>query len=142
MDGGLRSLFRKNLLAVDWLSVETAATEGGVPDSNGCLGGAEFWVEHKSTDGWTPAVCPAQVGWALRRARHGGRVFFAVRRVHPGGRHRGPAVDELWLVAGAAARELKSRGLRGLPRGAVLGHWHDGPSRWDWGAILRVLVGG
>ena len=47
------------------------------------------WViENKATDGWSPVIRPAQVGWILKRRRAGGRVFFTIRRAHDGGPRR------------------------------------------------------
>jgi hypothetical protein len=54
---------------------------------------------------------PAQVGWLLRRVRHGGRCYVLVRQ-------RGRGRDALWLVAGSAAARVAAGGLRRLPRPA------------------------
>ncbi len=139
MDGGLRALFRQHLPEVDWQSIETPMTGGGVPDSNYCVDGFSGWIEHKKTDGWAVEVKIAQVGWIERRIRHGGRVLVAVRRKLPAGPRRGPAVDELYLFRGAAIRNLKDRGLMGVLDDHVIGSWHSGPQRWDWGAVLRGM---
>lgn len=142
LDGGLRQLFRDNLPQVHWQSVETGATGRGVPDSNGCWRGREFWVEFKQTEGFAVTLRPEQVAWLTRRARAGGRVFVAVRRRCTAGPRRARA-DELWLLAGSSAREAKVLGLRGLPEeapDAVLGSWGGGPSRWSWDEVLAVLT--
>jgi hypothetical protein len=133
MDGGLRSLFRKHLPQVDWLSVETAMTEGGVPDANGCVDGKEFWVEFKATRAWAVRVRPAQVGWIERRLRHGGRVFVAVRRQHASGS------DELWLIQGGAVRGLRDYGLRCAFGAMKFGTWDGGPTAWNWAEVLRAM---
>jgi hypothetical protein len=138
-DGDLRSIFRKHLPRADWLSVETGLTEQGVPDMNGCLGGVEFWLENKTTHGWTVPLRPAQVGWIQRRCRSGGRVFIAVRRTVPPGK-RTLAADELWLIHGAYATIAKADGLRGLPEGSVAGVWKNGPERWCWAEIEAALT--
>jgi hypothetical protein len=139
-DGDLRAIFRRRLPTFDWLSIETALTEAGVPDANGCINGTEVWVEHKKTLGWTVTLRPAQVGWILRRTRAGGRVFIAVRRMSLPGKRR-KAADELWLIKGAYAREAKTLGLKGLPGEAVCGVWHDGQSHWRWDAVAVALTG-
>jgi hypothetical protein len=126
MDGNLRLLFRQNLPEMHWQSVETGAVGPGVPDSNYCYKGAEGWVEFKVTSGWAVTLRPAQIGWLLRRARAGGRVFVAVRQR-----------DTLWLAAGGAAVALREAGLRGAP---TLGHWEGGPSQWPWTKIRRLLT--
>jgi len=126
-DGNLRRLFRENLRDFDWLAVETGLTTRGVPDANYCCDGAEGWIEAKTTIGWRVAVRPAQVGWAERRLRCGGRVFVAVRRKRA----------ELWLFSGWALRPLTSRRLDTV---APLGCWRGGPSRWDWEEVRQLLT--
>lgn len=149
-DGGLRGLFRDNLPRFHWQSVETGMTGRGVPDSNFCAPpGIEGWVEFKQTEEWAVTLRPEQVGWLCRRARAGGRVFVAVRR-WPAASRRREAADELWLLAGAAARELLDYGLPGgprcpldasrLPPGAFLSVWPGGPARWDWDAVAVTLT--
>lgn len=139
-DGGLRPLFRKHLPGVDWCSIETGLTASGVPDLNGCRAGVEFWVECKQTAAWAVEVRPMQVGWHLRRLRAGGRTWFAVRRRCPAGRRR-PAADELWLVRGRAAGDLRRLGLAQLHPEDVAGSWGGGPARWAWSAVESVLLG-
>lgn len=144
MDGGLRALFRRHMPAWHWNSIESGMTGSGIPDSEYCApGGITGWVEYKGVlDGWRPDIRAAQVGWHLRRARAGGRNFFAVRRQTSAGPRKGAATDELWLVRGSAARELKASGLKGLPAGSVMGIWWSGPARWDWGAVGQHLTNG
>lgn len=142
-DGGLRALLRRHLPRVHWQSVESHGTGRGTPDVEGCHDGVSFWVECKATSGWSVTLRPEQVAWHLRRARAGGRSFVAVRRAARGG-PRNPAADELWLLRGSAARELRSGGLRwaGDDRGgALVGCWSQGPSAWDWEDVLRGLLG-
>lgn len=141
-DGGLRKEFRDRLPQFDWNTIETGAVAGGVPDSNYCCGGVEGWIEFKRTPGWTVPLRPAQVGWILRRVRHGGRVLVGLRQVCS----PGPRVekrDRLWLLAGASARQLKECGVvdwSALPPGTVLGWWDGGPAAWDWGAVSDLLL--
>lgn len=137
IDGKLRPLFRQHLPGIHWVSIETGGTGRGIPDSNGCGGGVEFWIEYKQTSGWTVDLRPEQVGWLLQRARFGGRVFIAVRRAKEQGA-RTIACDELYLIDGKNAREAKVSGLRGAP---LLGRWEGGPSRWDWPQIDTILTG-
>lgn len=139
-DGSLRSLFRKRLrVGFHWQSIETGGTGLGVPDSNYCCDGVEGWVEFKQTTGWAVSLRPEQVGWLVARSRAGGRVFVAVRRLDRGGPRKGGASDELWLLKGESARELKHDGLRCDV--AVLGAWGGGPSAWDWNEVRSLLVG-
>jgi hypothetical protein len=136
-DGDLRAIFRRRLPSFDWLSIETALTEAGVPDSNFCCNGVEGFIEHKRTMGWTVPLRPAQVGWILRRTRAGGRVFIAVRRMSVS---RRPA-DELWLIHGWAAKEAKAGGLKKLPRLSLIGCWEGGPGAWPWDRVAAALTG-
>lgn len=144
-DGGLRALFRQNLVAGwHWQSVEMGMRASGVPDSNYCFSerlsrpGIEGWIEFKQTHGFTPSVRPGQVAWIERRLRCGGRAFVATRRWCDAGARREEA-DELWLVAGAGVRHLKDAGLLGMPAALLLGCWRGGPARWDWPAVAAVL---
>ena len=149
IDGGLRQIFRKHLRDVHWCTIESPLTEGGIPDTNFCADGVEGWIECKKTEGWAVTLRPLQVGWLLRRSRAGGRALVAVRRRCPAG-PRSPAADELWLLAGAAARELKAHGLPRTdgvrwrsppwPPATHLGRWAGGPRGWDWPAVRRVLT--
>lgn len=141
-DGGLRPLFRERLPQFDWNTIETGAVASGVPDANYCCGGVEGWIEFKQTSGWTVPLRPVQVGWILRRVRHGGRVLVGLRQLAS----PGPRVerrDRLWLLSGSAARELKTLGVgdsKKLPPGTVLGHWDGGPAGWDWDAVSDLLL--
>jgi hypothetical protein len=141
MDGGLRKLFRKYVQPCDWQSIETAMTGGGVPDSNYCMGGVEGWIEFKLAHHWQVPLRPEQIGWILRRSRFGGRVFIAVRRQSADGPRRGPAVDELWLLAGRYAKEARMDGMKHIPPEAILGRWMGGPGGWAWGEVSRCLMG-
>jgi|SRR5215207_8880072 len=139
-DGGLRPLFRKNLPYYDWQSIETAMTGSGVPDSNFCSEGVEGWIENKQMSGWKVPLRPDQIGWITRRCRYGGRVFIAARRRHHGGIRLGDSVDELWLLRGEYARELRVDGLRKCPPDAIVGRWSGGPQAWPWLEISRMLL--
>lgn len=125
-DGDLRAIFRCNLPAFDWQAIESPLTARGIPDANYCFNGREGWIEAKSTSGWAVGLRPEQCGWILRRCRHGGKVWIAVRRKD----------DELWLVPGDRAAQLKAEGLKDL----VSEHWKNGPSRWDWDRIAYLLA--
>lgn len=162
VDDGLRRIIREKLRDLGhWLSVETGTTDQGVPDLNVCAIpsspsswkpdsrglpwylGAEIWIECKATKNWTVPLRPEQVGWLTTRARHGGRVFVAVRRRNEGGPRRGDPVDDLWLLRGEHAREIKTRGLQGIALdlpSAVVGTWRGGPSAWNWDEIRRGLL--
>jgi len=130
-DGNLRRIFRSQLVTAHWQSIETGAVGPGTPDSNFCFpGGREGWIEFKFTSGWTVPLRPAQIGWLLRRARAGGRVWVAVRQQRK-------AEDVLWLAPGSLAAGLRESGLRG--NGAIH-HWGGGPSSWPWDKIKRLLT--
>jgi Holliday junction resolvase len=125
-DGDLRAIFRRRLTSFDFQSIETGSTGRGIPDMNYCHDGREGWIEAKQTQGWAVGLRPEQIGWLMRRARHGGRVWIAVRR-------KG---DELWLIPGDRAAQLKSEGLKDI----ASEHWTNGPSRWDWDRIAYLLA--
>ena len=136
-DGNLRQLLQNHLPMIHWQSIETLIGRG-TPDMNGCLDGQEFWIENKATSGWTVTFETGQVAWHERRFRAGGRTFIAVRRQAIAGPRRGEAVDELWLFRGQEARAVSLDGLKG--KQPIVGIWHGGPARWDWGAIKGHLV--
>jgi hypothetical protein len=138
-DAGLRSIFRSSLPDIDWFSIETGGTGRGIPDSNGCVGGVEFWIEYKQTDGWAVTLRPEQVGCISRRVRHGGRVWVAVRQHCEAGPRR-TARDVLWLVPGGLAAQAKAQGLKALEGSSGVLTWHNGPARWDWAAIRSALL--
>lgn len=138
-DGGLRAEFRDRLPHFDFQSVETGGTGLGVPDTNFCYNGAEGWIEFKQTDAWAVPLRTEQTGWLACRARHGGYVYVGVRRWHDGGPRRGPPVDQFWLLAGGASVAIKQNGLVREAK-YVLGVWDDGPGRWDWEAISKILT--
>lgn len=138
VDGGLRKIFRKYLPDIDWVSVETGGTGRGVPDSNGCAEGIEFWVEYKLTGAWSVRLSPEQVGWISRRMRHGGSVFVAVRRKTSAGPRRGDPVDELYIYSGNCVKELKDNGIKKGP--PPLLKLEGGPSQWDWNSVRLTLL--
>ena len=128
-------MFRQYLPEVHWLTIETAGTEGGVPDLNGCHTDTEFWIECKLTAGWTVSLRPQQIGWLMRRTRAGGNTYIAVRRkVNKSARR--DAADELWLYSGADATALKMKGLRGAPPLIMCA---GGPAHWHWAGVRTRL---
>lgn len=137
IDGGLRPLFRQKLPTIHWVSIETGGTGRGIPDSNGCRDGNEFWVEFKQTKTHSVGLRPEQVAWLMRRSRVGGSCFVAVRCRTEAGPRRGPARDELWLFRGSDAVELKQDGLNCCLH---LGVWEGGPANWCWAEIERQLL--
>jgi hypothetical protein len=130
-DGGLRGLFRLYLPRVAWSTIETGSVEPGVADLNGVIDGVEFWVENKKCEANAVEVKPSQVAWHRLRHYRRGRTFFAVRQmtVHD--------EDNLYLISGREAEQLKEMGLRGC---TVLLKTEGGPTRWDWKKVLRVLT--
>lgn len=140
IDGGLRRIIMDNLYRVHCQPVETGLISMGVPDLNFCADGVEGWIECKQTEGWAVTLEPEQISWLTRRARNGGRVFVAVRRWHTGGPRKGPPVDELWLLRGEYAPDLRSLGLQWTlsTRGPLLGRWSRG--QWDWDDFRHLLI--
>ncbi len=133
-DLGLRPLFHARLKAeCQWSAVETGRVTPGVPDSEYCFDrGVQGWVEFKRASGWRVPTLTAnalQIGWIARRARYGGRVWVAVRRVSG-------IADELYLVNGLYVRELAAGGLLAVERVC----WDGGPDAWDWVEIRGVLA--
>lgn len=140
VDGGLRGLFQKHLMSsgCHFQAIETGSTGRGIPDLNGCLNGTEFWIEFKKTNANAVNLSPEQVAWILRRRRARGNVYIGIRRKKSKTLRR-EACDELWLIHGDSAAELKSEGLKS-PKIHVLGTWYGGPSKWDWEEILTQLI--
>lgn len=131
IDGGLRSTFREHLPLVHWVPVETGLTMSGVPDHNGCYASSEFWVEYKNAPTGRikkNKTTPFQISWHERRARSGGRTFLAARW--------GEAIH---LYRGEDIRVIYTEGLGRTDLALLIGH--GGPSKWNWEAILSILVG-
>jgi len=138
-DGGLRQLLRSYLPLGDWVSVETGATAGGVPDSNYCFSpGREGWVENKKALGWQVAIRPSQIGWIMRRTRRGGRASVLIRKE-----------DTLYWVKGSDLEEWSRLGHLNSKGEAVmcpLKNWdkcwvsEGGPARWDWAHLQELLT--
>lgn len=132
-DGELKQLMPEALMQFDWQRIESAITGGGIPDLNYCWRGLEGWVECKRTTAWAVNLDPKQVAWLTRRARHGGRVFIAVRRMTRN-------VDELHVIPGEFAREVRLGGLAANLPGRV--SWAGGPGGWSWRAVAELLAPG
>ena len=133
-DGGLRSIFRRNLAQYQWTSVETAGTASGVPDSEYCTpNGIQGWVEFKQTHQFSVVIKPFQVAWLMRRCRYGGNAWIAVRRVPTAKKYDG--VDELWLMSGNQAEVLFHYGLDGVSAWC----WQGGESCWNFEEIHNIL---
>jgi Holliday junction resolvase len=126
-ESDFRRTFRKSLPQVHWATVESRTTESGIPDINGCLNSAEFWVECKTTKAFAVVMRPMQIAWILRRVRHGGKVIIAVRK-------KNTKVDELYLIDGSKVKELNEKGLHGFSPIGI-----GGPSQWPWADVAKVL---
>lgn len=136
-DGGLRTLFQNHLRMAQWQAIETWSTGQGVPDMEYCFPkGKSGWVENKLTEANAVAIRSEQVGWIERRCRVGGRVFIAVRKLCRAGPRR-KAADELWLFHG---RDVRALFLKGLVGGTPLVCSKNGPERWDWEAVRRIIT--
>lgn len=132
-DGELRRILRANLPDGDWQSIESGGTVTGLPDSNYCFpGGHEGWVEGKLIHGWTVKMRPAQIGWMDRRSRRGGRCFVFVRRLND-------RADELHVLRGSEVVAFSGARCNLLEHRASA-RFAGGPSRWDWGAIRKILM--
>lgn len=129
-------MFRKHLPDVHWTSIESPVTGAGIPDSNGCADGVEFWVEHKRATALAVGLSKFQVAWHLRRRRAGGRTFIAVRLLASAGPRKGGPRDELFLYSGSDCKLVFDQGLRVHP----LLHCTGGPGRWDWVRIRSILI--
>src|SRR5262249_50106411 len=130
-DGGLRSIFRKELHWYQWTSVETGLTAGGVPDSEFCTtNGTQGWIEFKQTKIYYVQIKPLQIAWLMRRTRMGGNAWIAVRRTNK-------SSDELWLMSGDQAVNLHVNGLEGTSAWC----WKEGPSFWNFEEVHSILSG-
>jgi len=137
IDGALSIHFQKHLPHWHWMRVENSGIGRGVPDLNGCYRATEVWLELKATEGWAVAIEPWQAAWAERRARAGGRVFFAVRRHCLAGPRRQRA-DDLYIYGAHQARELRAKGLKVVQ---PLGHWPGTqPAQWIWTEVEEILL--
>jgi hypothetical protein len=132
----LRAVMQRKLKRVHWQQID----QDGVPNLNGCLGGKEFWVHCVTATGWKPEMRRSLVRWICRRAAMGVPIFVFTRSARLLGAYRGIPTDEVWLIDGNYASELRSWGLKKLPRKAVLGVWEGGFAKWDWPAILKALT--
>lgn len=147
-DDGLRPLLHQHLRVllgspVDWQAIESAMMGAGIPDSNACWRGREWWVECKATPsrgGYAlPSLDAMQVGWHLRRAACGGVTWILTRRHPRQGRGEPPgSPDELWLHRGTDAPRLAAEGLRGPP---ALLRAAGGPAAWPWETVGLTMVG-
>ena len=63
------------------IQVESHATSAGVPDTNGCQNGYEYWIELKyTTTDKKYKVRPTQMTWFRRRVRAGATNCFILWR--------------------------------------------------------------
>lgn len=120
----LWELLRSNLpKTVHWQRIEGIR---GVPDTNGCYEGSEFWIEGKVVrSGFVVKFQPGQVPWLMQRADRGGRCFVLVRHEPTG---------QLLLYPGHLALELSNRGVRVEP-------WLRLEQPWDYDRLLEALTG-
>lgn len=136
IDGGLRNIFRSKLRHWHWTTIETGPVSPGTPDSEFfSTEGVEGWIEYKKTDAYFVHFRNFQVPWIMRRARMGGNVWIAVRRVPVSIRDHGH--DELWLVPGKFAYNLFEDGLNSPSVGAFI--WDGGPDGWNFDDVALAL---
>lgn len=152
-DDGLRAVIRERMPThrgrpVQWVTIETGMTQGGVPDMHGTCGGNMVWVECKATDAWMFRIRDLQIGFARTSQLCGGRLFYAVRRSPT--RRQEQDQDQLWLVSAKHLDHLLRYGLRSaasedrdthnhMRRAHLLGT--GGPASWDWDHFGRLLFG-
>jgi hypothetical protein len=135
-DGDLRRIFRHSISEWQWVSIETAGTASGVPDSEYCSTyGVAGWIEFKATNKFYVQIKPLQVAWLMRRTRMGGAAWIAVRRI-PKAMKWGD-VDELWLMSGNQAEALFHNGLEGVSAWC----WKGGPKEWNFSEVREILCG-
>lgn len=135
-DGGLRALFRRKMPEAHWQSIEVGGVGIGVPDAEFCFpGGAQGWIEFKTTRANAVGLMPHQVAWIDRRHRVGGRALVAVRKRRPASK-RLEACDELHIFSGGDVKRLHELGLIGVE---PMAHELGGPAAWDWEAIAWAL---
>jgi hypothetical protein len=134
-DDGLRSIMHANLRSFHWQAIESGLTSRGIPDSNGCGSGVEFWCESKANHGgWALKIDTFQVSWHERRLRNGGRTFITVRRRIEQVRTQ---CDEFYLFHGSCVRELMTKGMYAVKPLLVSS---GGPSQWNWKKVESLLL--
>jgi hypothetical protein len=139
-DGGLRPMFRERLKGWQFSSIESAGSAIGVPDLEFCTpSGVQGWIECKVTKIFTVQMSALQAAWIDRRSRYGGNIWISVRRTPVAKIYEN--VDELWLVNGSQAKDLRAGGLRNIDPQSYT-RYCGGPSRWDWDSIERTLING
>lgn len=121
----------RNLPLVHWQAIESGMTSPGIPDTNGCYRGCEFWIECKKTDSNNPGLIPEQVGWIARRSSEGGRVFVLVWL-------QAGSISDLILVPGSEVRILSNYGIN---QAVIAGRWTGGEKKWNWDEVLQRLTG-
>lgn len=151
-DDGLRAVIRQHLPAhrgrpVQWVTIETGMTQGGVPDMIGTCG-RMVWVECKATDAWKFAIRDLQIGFARTSRVCGGPLFYAVRRRPL--RREEYGQDQLWLISAKHLDHVLEYGLRSAKsyeadadRTTRYAHrlGTGGPSTWDWQRFGDILFG-
>lgn len=152
-DDGLRAVIRQHLPThrgrpVQWVTIETGMTQGGVPDMIGTCWGRTVWVECKATDAWKFAVRDLQVGFARANQVCLGRLVYAVRRRPL--RREEYGQDQLWVVSGRHLDRVLRSGLRSEKSDDDDTHgearWAHrlgtaGPASWDWDRFGVIVFG-
>lgn len=136
IDGGLRVLFRQHLPQAMWISIESGATQLGIPDAHYLFDyNYSGWIEFKQTSINAVSIRPHQIAFAERYWRMGGRCFLAVRQKRKK-TARIPACDDLYIFQGNRVRKVAYGGLAAT---IPLIRYDGGPSRWDWDKIKSLL---
>lgn len=135
IDGGLRNIFKKYLPQVHWQGIELGGFGDGVPDTNGCYKGQDFWIEFKKEK--SPGKIkwrPTQIGWIKDRVRHGGLVRIVIKYEHE-------SVPQLTMFDGSALFEWEGNyNDFGSNMGRCLGIWIGGERDWNWNDILLTTI--
>ena len=138
MDGDINKLLKKYIPAAMWTRIECGSIAPGTPDLHGILSGVSVWIETKRTLSWkVHNFAPAQIAFIESYARHGGRVFVAVRQLTAS---VSKPRDSLWLLSWRAPRFLIQGGsLMALPPEDVHVLSAGGPAKWDWRDVENIL---
>ena len=117
----LRDNFKKLEPGIHLQRIENSVGNG-VPDTNGCLAGRDFWIELKVAKGNKVALTPLQAAWLRTRWNVGGRSFVLARKG-----------DVLRLWAGGDAPTVREVGWACEPLLELR-------KPWDWRELLSMVA--
>lgn len=117
----LRDNFKKIAPEIHLQRIENSVGNG-VPDTNGCLEGRDFWLELKIAKGNRVELTPLQAAWLQTRAKAQGRAFVVARKG-----------DTIRLWEGQVAPLVREHGWNYEPMVELT-------KPWDWGRLLMAVV--